>query len=213
MPDRLRFAGVANLVTGSRIVLAVPAFFFALSASGLPWLALTVAVAGLSDLVDGTIARRFDRPSKFGAGLDPVADGFFYGAVAVGLADGGAYPDWLAAVVVARYTLPAVVGGALILLRKLPKLKHTFFGQLSTALIAVLLGGLALFRGFSVPTTSLLVAAEIVIPIVTLLAWVELGVTARALGRPEEESKLREGGGGGKPRSGGPSGGILPPSN
>jgi len=51
--DGPRFAGVANLVTGSRIVLAVPAYFFGLTAAGLPWLALVVAVAGLTDLVDG----------------------------------------------------------------------------------------------------------------------------------------------------------------
>ncbi len=183
MPDRPRLAGVANLVTGSRIVLAVPAFLFSLTPAGLPWLALVVAVAGMSDLVDGTIARRFDRPTKFGAALDPVADGVFYGAVAAGLAAGGAYPAWLAAVVVARYTLPVIVGGILVLLKKLPNLRHTFFGQLSTALVAVLLGGLALFRGLSLPTSSLLLAAEIVIPVVTLLAWVELARTAQTLSR------------------------------
>jgi cardiolipin synthase (CMP-forming) len=181
--DRPRFAGVANLVTGSRIVLAVPGYWFGLTPPGLPWLAVVVAVAGLTDLVDGTIARRFDRPTKFGAALDPVADGFFYGAVAAGLAAGGLYPVWLAAVVIARYSVPAVVGGLLVLLRKLPALRHTFFGQLSTALIAVLLGGLALFRFLGLPTASLLLATEVVIPVVTLLAWIELGWTARALGR------------------------------
>src|SRR3984893_15351500 len=116
MVDRPRSAGVANLVTGSRIVLAVPGYWFGLTPSGLPWLAVVVAVAGLSDLGDGTIARRFDRPTKFGAALDPVADGVFYGAVALGLGLGGAYPLWLAAVVNARYALPTVVGGLLVLL-------------------------------------------------------------------------------------------------
>ncbi|HEY8679504.1 MAG TPA: CDP-alcohol phosphatidyltransferase family protein [Candidatus Dormibacteraeota bacterium] len=185
MADRPRFAGVANLVTGSRIVLAVPGYWFGLTPSGLPWLAVVVAVAGLSDLVDGTIARRFDRPTKFGAALDPVADGFFYGAVAAGLAVGGVYPFWLAWVVIARYTVPALVGGLLVLLRKLPALRHTFFGQLSTALIAVLLGGLALFRFLGLPTVSLLLAAEVVIPVVSLLAWIELGWTARALSQSD----------------------------
>jgi cardiolipin synthase (CMP-forming) len=180
--DRPRFAGVANLVTGLRIPLGVLGYLFALSPSGLPWLALCVAVAGLSDLVDGTIARRFDRPTKFGAALDPIADGVFYGAVAVGLAVGGAYPAWLAAVVVARYLLPLLAGGVLLLLRRLPALRHTFFGQLSTALIAVLIGGLALFRGLSQASGSLLQVAEVVIPVVTVLAWVELARTARELG-------------------------------
>jgi phosphatidylglycerophosphate synthase len=181
--DRPRFAGVANLVTGSRIVLAVPAFFFALSAAGLPWLAVVVALAGLTDLVDGTIARHFDRPTKFGAALDPICDGVFFGAVALGLALGGAFPLWLALVVIARYGLPTLVGGVLVLLGKLPSLRHTFFGQLSTALIAVLLGGLALFRFLTLPTASFLLVAEGVITVVTLLAWIELGLVARVLSR------------------------------
>jgi cardiolipin synthase len=182
-------AGVANLVTGSRILLAVPGFWFGLSpsGSGLPWLAVVVAIAGLSDLVDGTIARRFDRPTRFGAALDPIADGIFYGSVAVGLAWGGVYPLWLAVVVVVRYLLPVVVGGVLVVLGRLPSFRHTFFGQLSTALIAVLLGGLALFRALGFPTFSLLVVAEVVIPLVSLLAWFELGITARGLARRHAE--------------------------
>lgn len=182
---RPRLPGIANLVTGSRIVLAVPAYLFAVRPSMLAGLALTVAVAGLTDLVDGTIARRFDRPSKFGAALDPVADGFFYGAVAVGLSVGGGYPTWLALVVVVRYLVPNVVGGVLVLLKRLPALRHTFFGQLSTTLIAVLLGGLALLRGLGLPTSSIVLAAEVLIPLTTLLAWIELARTARSLSRSE----------------------------
>ena len=178
-----RLAGIANVVTGSRIVLALPAFQFALRPATFGWLALVVAIAGLTDLVDGTVARRFDRPTRFGAALDPIADGFFFGAVAAGLALGGAYPAWLAVVVVLRYLLPVVVGFILVALHRLPTLRHTFFGQLSTALIAVLLGGLALLRGLGLATGSLLLVTELVIPLATLLAWAELARTARELGR------------------------------
>ena len=183
MSARPRLAGVANLVTGSRIVLALPAFQFALRPESLRWLALVVAVAGLTDLVDGTVARRFDRPTRFGAALDPIADGFFFGAVAAGLALGGAYPAWLAMVVVLRYLLPVLVGAVLVALNRLPTLRHTFFGQLSTALVAVLLGAVALLRGLGQPTGSVLLVTEVVIPLATVLAWVELARTARDLGR------------------------------
>lgn len=164
-------------------MLAVPAYLFALRPSTLGALAVTVAIAGASDLVDGTIARRLDRPSKLGAALDPIADGVFYGSVAVGLAVGGAYPAWLAGVVVARYLLPVVVGGVLLRRGRLPRLRHTFFGQLSTTLMAVLLGGLALARGIGLPTAAIVTAAVVLFPVVTLLAWVELARTAAALGR------------------------------
>jgi phosphatidylglycerophosphate synthase len=165
-------------------VLAVPAFWFALRPDAFGWLAATVALAGLTDLVDGALARRFGGPTRLGAGLDPVVDGIFFGAVALGLAVGGAYPWWLAGVVVARYLVPALAGGVLILLRRLPALRHTFFGQLSTAMIAVLVGGVALLRGLGLPTSSIVLAGSLVIPTVTLLAWIELGRTAADLQRP-----------------------------
>ncbi|TMC08252.1 MAG: CDP-alcohol phosphatidyltransferase family protein [Chloroflexi bacterium] len=175
---------LANLVTGSRALLAIPAFVFALRPETFGWLAVTVSVAALTDLVDGTLARRFGGPSRFGAGLDPVVDGVFFGAVALGLAVGGAYPFWLAAVVAVRYFGPALVGLGLILLRRLPDLRHTFFGQLSTALIAVLVGGVALLRGLGLPTSSIVLAGSLLIPLATLLAWVELGRAAVSLQRP-----------------------------
>jgi cardiolipin synthase len=177
------FGGMANIVTGSRLLLAAPGYWFSLRADSFVWLAVVVGLAGLSDLLDGWVARRFDRPTRFGAALDPVADGFFFGAVAGGLAVGGAYPGWLAVLVVLRYLLPVLAGGVLVLLGRLPELRHTFFGQLSTALLAVLLGGLALFRGIGLPAGSLLLAAEVVIPFTTILAWIELARTARSLAR------------------------------
>jgi hypothetical protein len=85
--------------------------------------------------------------------------------------------------VVARYLVPTVAGAILVLRKRLPSLRHTFFGQLSTALIAVLLGGLALFRFLAIPTGTLLFWTEVVIPVVTLLAWIELARTAVELGR------------------------------
>jgi cardiolipin synthase (CMP-forming) len=176
--------GIANLVTGSRVVLALPAFWFAQRVDSFGWLALVVLVAGVSDLVDGWVARRFDRPTRFGAALDPVADGFFFGAVALGLAVGGAYPFWLAWLVVLRYLLPVLVGAVLVLLGRLPSLRHTFFGQLSTALIAVLLGGVALLRGVGLPADGLVLVADVVLPLATLLAWLELARTAWRLTRP-----------------------------
>ena len=53
---------------------------------------VVLAVAGLSDLVDGTVARRFERPSTLGGGLDPIVDGILLGAVVVGLSLSGSFP-------------------------------------------------------------------------------------------------------------------------
>lgn len=170
----LFIAGEANQVSLERAYLAAPALLYGVEGR-LGYLAVVVAVAGLTDLVDGTVARRFARPSQFGGGLDPVVDGVFMGALAIGLAVGGVFPLWLAMVVIARYLLPAVAGGLLLALGRRPELRHTLTGQVSTVLILVLLGGTALLRGLNQDASGFAAGAEVVIPVATVATYVHLG--------------------------------------
>jgi cardiolipin synthase (CMP-forming) len=171
--------GEANQVSLARAYLAAPVLVYGLIGD-LGSVAVVVAVAALTDLVDGTIARRFAKPSNFGGGLDPVVDGLFMGALAIGLAAGGVFPVWLAVVVIARYLLPALAGGLLLATGRRPELRHTLTGQVSTVLILVLLGGVALLRGLNQDASGLVAGAEVVIPIATVATYVHL---ALALGR------------------------------
>lgn len=169
--------GEANQVSLARAYLAAPAAAYA-QRGDFGALAVTVALAGLTDLVDGTVARRFESPTNFGGGLDPVVDGLFAAALAFGLAFGGAFPVWLAVVVTARYFLPAIVGGALLATGRRPELRHTLTGQVSTALNLVLLGGVALLRGLRQDPGNLVIGAEIVLPIATAATFVHLAYAA-----------------------------------
>ena len=171
--------GIANQVSLGRAYLAAPSVAYSVSADRLGLLALVLAIGGLTDLVDGTIARRFDRPSTLGGGLDPVVDGVLLGAVAIGLVIGGIIPSWLAAVIVLRYLVPAVVALVLISMGFKPELRHTVTGQISTALIIVLVGGLCLFRFFNQDASNVVLGAEVVIPIATVATFVHLGWSAR----------------------------------
>jgi cardiolipin synthase len=171
--------GIANQVSLARAYLAAPALAYAVAPERIGLLAVVLAIAGLTDLVDGTIARRFDRPSTLGGGLDPVVDGLLLGAVGIGLVIGGIIPAWLAAVIVARYLLPAVGGLVLISMHRRPELRHTVSGQISTALIIVLVGGICLFRFFNQDVSNVVAGAEVVIPIATLATFVHLGWAAR----------------------------------
>jgi CDP-diacylglycerol--glycerol-3-phosphate 3-phosphatidyltransferase/cardiolipin synthase len=81
--DLVRVPGLLSL---SRVPLAA-AFPFAL---GHPLLALVVlALAGLSDVLDGWYARRFGQVTATGTALDPVTDKLFVTTVAVTLVVGG----------------------------------------------------------------------------------------------------------------------------
>lgn len=170
--------GEANQVSLARAYLAAPALVYGLRGS-LGAVAVVVAVAGLTDLLDGTIARRFGRPSNFGGGLDPVVDGWFMGALSIGLAAGGVFPMWLAVVVIARYLLPALAGGLLLAIGRRPELRHTLTGQVSTVLILVLLGGVCLLRGLKQDASGLVVGAEVVIPIATVATYLHLALAVR----------------------------------
>ncbi|HKW40872.1 MAG TPA: CDP-alcohol phosphatidyltransferase family protein [Gemmatimonadales bacterium] len=170
--------GEANQVTLERAYLAAPALVYGVDGR-LGYLAIVVAVAGLTDLVDGTVARRFNRPTQFGGGLDPVVDGVFMGALSIGLAVGGVFPVWLALVVIARYLLPAVAGGLLLAMGRRPQLRHTLMGQVSTVLILVLLGGTALLRGLNQDASGFAAGAEVVIPIATVATYVHLAWSLR----------------------------------
>jgi cardiolipin synthase (CMP-forming) len=171
--------GIANQVSLARAYLAAPALVYSLEPDRLGFLAVVLALAGLTDLVDGTIARRFDKPSTLGGGLDPVVDGVLLGAVGAGLTVGGIIPAWLALVIVARYLIPAIAGLVLLAMGRRPELRHTVSGQISTALIIVLIGGICLFRFMNQDAGNVVLGAEVVIPIATLATFIHLGWAAR----------------------------------
>lgn len=90
-----------NLITILRIVLVVP--MCALIAGQRWGLALVVAAAaGISDALDGFLARRFGWRSWLGGMLDPLADKILLMAAFLWLARGGVVAVWLAALVIGR---------------------------------------------------------------------------------------------------------------
>lgn len=90
-----------NLISALRIVLVVP--LLATILRGRYEAALVIAaVAGVSDGVDGWLARQFHWQSRLGSMLDPVADKLMLVGCMVVLAYLGEVPCWLVVLVVAR---------------------------------------------------------------------------------------------------------------
>ena len=65
---------IANIITGTRIVFSLSLLFIPLSSA---WFYALYLLCGLSDMVDGTVARRTRSASEFGARLDTVSDFVF----------------------------------------------------------------------------------------------------------------------------------------
>ena len=65
---------IANIITGSRIVLSLPLLFIPLSSA---WFYALYLLCGFTDMIDGTVARKTKNASEFGARLDTVSDFVF----------------------------------------------------------------------------------------------------------------------------------------
>ena len=65
---------IANIITGSRIVLSLPLLFIPLTSA---WFYALYLLCGLSDMIDGTVARMTSSASEFGARLDTLSDFVF----------------------------------------------------------------------------------------------------------------------------------------
>ena len=91
-----RLVTIPNLLSVVRIVL-LPVFLWLVLGPEEDVLALLVlVVSGVTDYLDGKLARRLNQTSKIGAILDPVADRLYILAVVVGLALRDIIPWWLA---------------------------------------------------------------------------------------------------------------------
>lgn len=97
---------VPNLISGLRIVLVVPLLVSIVTRHDVA--ALVIAgIAGVSDGVDGYLARRCHWQSRLGSILDPVADKMMLVGCMLVLGWLGEVPVWLVALVVGRDTVIA----------------------------------------------------------------------------------------------------------
>jgi len=101
-----------NLITMGRLLLVPMAIWLILEAHYAAAFWVFVG-AGVSDGFDGFIAKRFNRRTRLGALLDPVADKTLLVSVYVTLGWVGALPKWLVILVVFRDVM--IVGGFLLI--------------------------------------------------------------------------------------------------
>ena len=92
---------IPNIITLGRVIL-VPIVFWLLVSGQTQAAFFAFVLAGLSDAVDGFIAKRFGLSTELGAYLDPLADKLLIVSIFVALGVRGALPSWLVIAVVSR---------------------------------------------------------------------------------------------------------------
>lgn len=148
----------------------VPVIVWAIT-SGEMLIAFSVfLLAGLSDAVDGFLAKRFNMASELGAYLDPLADKALIVSIYVTLGITGALPRWLVILVVSRDIM--IVGAVMLswLMGKPVTVKPLLVSKLNTGAQIVLACLVLSALAFRWDVEGLLVAAMAVVAALTLLS-------------------------------------------
>ena len=83
---------IANIITGSRIVFSLSLLFIPLTSE---WFYALYLICGLSDMIDGTVARKTNSASELGAKLDTVSDFVFMSVALIKFVPHFHIPVWL----------------------------------------------------------------------------------------------------------------------
>lgn len=157
---------IPNAITITRMVAALPLLYFMVE--GNSRIAFWIAViAGLSDSVDGYLAKKFDWRTALGGLLDPVADKILLSVCFVGLAWLQTIPLWLCILILGRDVV--IVTGAWVWWKTIGPFKPnpSWISKLTTFLQIVFVGLMLAHLAFAfVPDIAL-----------RLLLWLVTGFT------------------------------------
>jgi cardiolipin synthase (CMP-forming) len=126
-----------NIVTLARL-LSVPLIVWLMLDGEMDIAFWVLIAAGVSDAIDGYLAKRFNARTEFGAYLDPLADKTLLVATYLTLGWLGHLPSWLVILVVFRDLL--IIGGALVVhaMTQSFKSRPMMISKINTALQIVL---------------------------------------------------------------------------
>jgi cardiolipin synthase len=140
---------------------------------------LLFLAAGVSDAVDGYLAKRFGMTSELGAFLDPLADKVLIVSIYVSLGITGAIPGWLVILVVSRDLM--IVGAVMLswLVGRPVEIKPLTVSKLNTVAQIVFAGlvlgalGLQFDPGITLPVGMAIVAVLTLLSVAFYVAeWV-----------------------------------------
>ncbi|MDE2133624.1 MAG: CDP-alcohol phosphatidyltransferase family protein [Alphaproteobacteria bacterium] len=163
-----------NILSALRLVAAPIAAYLILRDLDVAALCVFV-LAGLSDALDGFLAKRYALTSRFGAWLDPAADKFLMLASFVTLTMEGAVPLWLTVLVIGRDVAIVLGVGAARLLDAPLRLSPLIVGKASTVAQILYIAFVLLQLAADVSVPRLIFAGTAAVTIFTMLSFFAYG--------------------------------------
>jgi cardiolipin synthase (CMP-forming) len=163
---------IPNLVTFLRIGL-IPLFAIMLAYKNAGWALAIFTIAGVSDGIDGFVARRFKQESELGTILDPIADKLLMTTAFVmltlpsvmGPARFLPVPFWVTACVIGRDIAIVAIAGAINVMTGFRGFQPSWLGKASTfvqvvgVILILIAAAYPQLRGFYLPTVYTTIAA------------------------------------------------------
>jgi len=162
-----RILTVPNQITLLRLGF-LPIFLALISYERYRWALLVLVVAGLSDAIDGLLARKLNQRSSLGAYLDPIADKLLLSSSFIILAFKQKIVWWVAIIVISRDTLILIVAVVILLISGYRPFPPSIFGKLTTFFEIVLVFTVILTAAY--PNLNFGVAHQFLTYIVTAFA-------------------------------------------
>lgn len=128
------FLNVPNILTILRIFL-VPVylyFFYSVYENNILLAGLIFILAGITDILDGYIARKYDLGTKIGAVLDPFADKLMMFTILITFATSGIIPMWILVCLGIKEITMIIGGGILYLFKGKKVLASNKYGKVAT---------------------------------------------------------------------------------
>lgn len=125
---------IPNMLTILRIIL-VPIYlllFYSVKENHLLYAGIVFIMAGVSDVLDGYIARKYDLTTKIGAALDPLADKLMTFAVLISFTTAQLIPTWVLLIIGAKEIMMIIGGFVLYLLKGNKVLPSNKYGKIAT---------------------------------------------------------------------------------
>ncbi len=154
---------IPNILSGVRILL-IPFFIWQIADGNTLVAASLLVASGLTDLLDGFLARRFNWVSDLGKILDPMADKMTQGAVCIMLII-NMPPYWYFFALLLFKEFVMLLLGAWLVRRRVHIKSSRWFGKVVTTLFYATMAAVLFFPGIPFPATIALLA------LVTLCAF------------------------------------------
>ena len=174
---------IPNMITIIRILL-IPVylyFFYADMNNNILFAGIIFIIAGISDLLDGYIARKFHMSTKLGTVLDPIADKLMTFTILISFTTKGILSVWILIAMGVKEILMLTGGAILYLFKGKQVLPSNKYGKIAT--ISFYAATLSVVFRLAKPISTTLFLLTVAL---NLIAFINYFIIYRTLGHNKE---------------------------